>query len=115
MSDARNKLKGLLWLMLTIAVGLAFAYGLNPLIALTPWSVETALSRVFSVHEGAVACRGPANSERMLKKIETRLRSPDAVPHSFPFDFAVHQSATAPMKVFLASCAVLAYAIYKLI
>ena len=34
---------------------------------------------------------------------------------AFPFDFAVHQSATAPMKVFLATCAVLIYAIYKLI
>ena len=32
-----------------------------------------------------------------------------------PFDFAVHQSATAPMKFFLLTCAILAYAIFELI
>lgn len=32
-----------------------------------------------------------------------------------PFDFAVHQSATAPMKFFLLTCAFLAYTILMLI
>lgn len=32
-----------------------------------------------------------------------------------PFDFAVHQAATGPMKFFLLTCAILAYAIFKLI
>ncbi len=48
MASKQQKLHGILWLALTIGIAAGFGLGAGPLIKMTPWSWEKALSRTLS-------------------------------------------------------------------
>jgi predicted Zn-dependent protease len=88
MNDSHAKLKGLLWLLAGLALGVSFALGISFFAKLTPWSIEEKGARAFGDFSEKVCDRHPEAGD-LLKKIVHRLVPVYPADKEFPLTVEV--------------------------
>jgi predicted Zn-dependent protease len=73
LSDKASKAKGLLWLMLSCALGVALAVGITPLVRAVPWRWEQSLARLFPEPAEEKRCKPNPQAEALLARLTGRL------------------------------------------
>jgi len=73
MSDAPSKVKGLLWLILAVSLGVGFALGLAPLAHVIPWSWEKKLSDALDSGSAKQECHHSPQAQELLLRVVKRI------------------------------------------
>jgi len=89
MTDRASKLKGLVWVAITCLLGVAFAFGISPVVRAIPWNWEISLSHLFSSDLPSQPCRQNAQAESLLNRLVKRIYPLDHEDTLFSIDVQV--------------------------
>ena len=86
MSDTPSKLKGLMWLVLAILLGVFFALGLSPLAHVIPWSWEKKVGQLVDSNK---VCPSSPEAQALLLRVVKRIYPVSADDAIFSVDVRI--------------------------
>ncbi len=86
MSDSASRLKGLVWLVLAVLLGVFFALGLSPLAHVIPWHWEQKAGQLFASNN---VCLNNPGAEALLQRVVKRIYPVSADDAAFSIDVRI--------------------------
>ncbi len=89
MTDTASKIKGLAWVVVTVALAVAFAYGISPLARAIPWSWEKNTADLLGSITPGDVCHGDPKKQVLFRKLVDRLYPIDREDTHFSIDVQI--------------------------
>lgn len=86
MSDSPSRIKGMMWLITAIALGVIIALGLSPLAHVIPWSWEKKLSSALDLSPSKNECRYSPQAQELFQRLVKRIYPLSSDDEAFTID-----------------------------